>query len=90
MDYRYTVPAQLKEKVATFEEFASGGTQATARLKDGRIFNGLLISNCTAIVALRGYPDLPFSPSDIEDLYQTDEDKNPKERGNWQFWDKWK
>ncbi len=73
-----------------FEEFANGGAQATAKLKDGRIFSGLLISNSKVIAALRGYPDLPFSPNDIEDLHQTDEDKNPKESGNWQFWDKWK
>ena len=90
MEHRYTVPVQLRAKVASLEEFANGGAQATARLKDGRIFSGLLISNSKAIVALRGYADLPFSPNDIEDLYQTDEDKKPKEKGNWQFWDKWK
>lgn len=90
MDYRHTLPAHLKEKAAAFAEFANGGAQATARLKDGRIFESLLISNSTGIVAVHGYSELPFSPNDIEDIYQTDDDKNPKERGNWQYWDKWK
>jgi hypothetical protein len=41
------------------------------------------------IIAIRNYDDLPFSINDIEDIFQTDEDLNPKKRGGWKFWDDW-
>ena len=89
MEYKYKLPSSLIQKSVLFKEFANGGAQVTIKLNDGRIFNKALISNSTAIIALRGYNDLPFNVSDISDIYQTDEDKNPKERGSWEYWDKW-
>jgi hypothetical protein len=69
-------------------EFAMGGTQVTVRLKDGRLIPGVLISNCTHPMAVRGFKDLPFKLEDIADIFQTEEDKNPKQRGGWYFWDR--
>jgi hypothetical protein len=70
------------------KEFANGGAQVNVKLKDGKIYRKLLLSNATWIIAMRGYKDLHFEPSEIEDFFQTEEDKNPKERGGWDFWDK--
>lgn len=89
MNYRCPLPAALKSLALDFEEFANGAAQATAELKDGRKFERLLISNATAIIAARGFEDPPFDAADIARLYQSDADKNPKERGGWNFWDKW-
>jgi hypothetical protein len=89
MDYKYTLPTALVNKASKFEEFANGGAQATIVLNDGRIFSKALISNSTAIIAMRGYNALPFEVIEISDIYQTDEDKHPNERGNWEFWDEW-
>lgn len=80
----------LQQKASKFDEFANGGAQATIELQDGRVFPEALISNACAIIALRGYTDLPFSTSDISDIYQSEEDKKPKERSGWEFWDEWK
>lgn len=72
------------------EEFANGATQVTVRLKSGSTFGGVLISNSSHIVAIRGYEDLPFSVDDIAEIFQSDLDKNPVERGGWQYWDEWR
>ncbi len=89
MEYKYKLPSNLVEKASLFEEFANGGAQATIKLIDGRVFNKALISNSSAIVALRGHKELPFKMSEISDIYQTEDDKNPKEKGNWEYWDEW-
>jgi len=89
MEYKYKLPANLIEKASMFKEFANGGAQATIKLIDGRIFNKALISNSSAIIALRGFSELPFNLSDVSDVYQTEEDKSPKERHGWEYWDEW-
>lgn len=89
VNYKYTLPPQLIEKASHFAEFAYGGAQATVRLKDSRIFQQVLISNCTWIIAMRGFKDLPFKVEDIEDIYQTGADRNPGQLGGWEFWDDW-
>jgi len=90
MNYRCALPGPLKEVASTFHEFANGGAQATVELKDGRKFEKVLISNSTAIIAVRGFEEPPFNVEDIARLYQTDADKNPTERGGWRYWDKWR
>jgi hypothetical protein len=90
MNYRCALPEPLKSEALTFEEFANGAAQATVELKDGRKFERVLISNGTAIVAVRGYEQPPFNVEEIARLYQTNADKNPTERGGWRFWDKWR
>jgi hypothetical protein len=88
MKYKHRLPDHLIQKVAYFEEFANGATQVSLKLKDGTLFKQVLISNSEWIIAIRGYSELPFDPSQIDDAFQTDEDKNPKKHGGWDFWDK--
>lgn len=47
------------------------------------------MSNSMWLIAARGYKDFPFAIDDIVEIYQTDEDKNPSQRGNWDSWDEW-
>ena len=89
MKFRYRLPDVWISKVSDMEEFANGGTQVTIRLKDGREVPEVLISNSTYIVAVRGYKDLPFPIEDIDDIFQSGDDKNPIRRGGWDFWDDW-
>ena len=89
MRYKYELPGKLVNIARSFSEFANGGAQATIKLKSGQIFSGALISNSSAIIALRGYKDLPFQIAEIECIFQTEQDKNPTRRGCWDFWDKW-
>lgn len=89
MQYICSLPDALKRKASSFEKFANGGSQATAVLKDGRIIGGLLVSNSSAVVAALGHTQPPFAMTEITDLYQTDEDKHPQERGGWHCWDDW-
>lgn len=89
MNYRCPLTESLRNEAAAFVEFANGGAQATVRLDDGRVFPEVLISNGSAVVAVRGCKVPPFEPSQIASLYQTDEDKDPKERAGWEYWDAW-
>lgn len=89
MNYKHTLQKYFIDKVRSFNEFAPGGMQVTVVTKDGKTHRQVLLSNCMYIVAMRGFTDLPFSVAEIADIYQTEEDKNPKQRGGWQFWDKW-
>ena len=89
MNFKHTLPDHLVDKVSNLEQFTNGGTQVTVRLKNGDVFQEVLISNSTWITAMRGYTDLPFGLDDIADIYQMEDDKNPKERGGWHYWDKW-
>jgi hypothetical protein len=63
--------------------------QVTVKLKDGAIHPKVLISNSMWIVAMRGHKHLPFAVSEIEDIFQTEEDRSPHERGRWEYWDDW-
>jgi hypothetical protein len=90
MKHRCPLPEALRHVAIALDEFANGGAQASVRLKDGRIFKKALISNGSAIIAIRGYDAPPFKPEEIEQIFQTEDDKNPKERDGWKFWDEWR
>ena len=89
MQFRYELPAHLTGQALALEEFANGGAQCHVRLKDGTVYSGLLVSNATAIIAMRGHRDLPFSVDSIASLFQTDQDRSPVVRGNWEYFDAW-
>lgn len=89
MEYKYTLQRSLVDKIAKMSEFANGGAQVRIRTKDGVIHEGILVSNCMYVIAMRGHSELPFDLEDIEEVFQTEEDKNPVIRGGWEFWDDW-
>lgn len=86
-EYKYILPNKFINKVKFFSEFKTGGMQVTVITKDGKKYEKILISNCKYIIAMRGYKDLPFSINDVVDIIQTEDDKNPKQRGEWYFWE---
>jgi len=90
MEYKYKLPPSLIEQALTLVEFGNGGTQVTIKLNNGSVFKEALLSNSTAIIAMRGYNNLPFNINEIVEIFQTEEDQNPREKGNWEFWDEWK
>jgi len=89
MQFRYKLPNHLSDQALALEEFANGGAQCHVRLKDGTVHSGLLVSNATAIIAMRGHHDLPFSLDSVSSLFQTAEDRSPTVRGNWEYFDAW-
>ena len=90
MKYKHDLPKQWVDKVSGFEEFANGAAQVTIRTKDGKVHERVLISNSSALVAMRGKKELPFAIQDIAEIYQSVEDCNPQVRDDWTFWDDWK
>lgn len=89
MKFRYQLPETWISVALKMQEFANGGAQVSVRLRDKRTFGGILVSNGTYVVAMRGYKGLPFALEEIEEIYQTDDDKNPRNCSGWDFWDDW-
>jgi hypothetical protein len=87
--YRYELPHHLRERASSFVEFASGAAQCHARLKSGSIVSGLLICGGVAIGAMKNEVELPFSVSEVDEIFQTADDESPSQRGGWQFFDEW-
>jgi hypothetical protein len=89
MQHRYALPERIAIQATSFEEFANGAAQCHAVLFDGATHSGVLISNATAIIAMRGHKGIPFPIASIVSLYQDDEDRRPSIRGDWEFFDRW-
>jgi hypothetical protein len=89
MKHLYLLSERLTAQASLLEEFANGATQCHAQLHSGAVFAGLLISNSTAIIAMREQFALPFAVTAIDRLFQTEEDRSPTLRANWQFFDEW-
>ena len=83
---KYKLPEHLIRKAARFSEFAMGGAQITVKLRNGNEVHEALLSNCTYIVAVRGYDALPFKITDVADVYQTSEDEGNRDRAKWITW----
>lgn len=90
MNFKYRLPEVWIDKIASMEEFANGATQVTILLNDGQEFHRALISDSANIIAIRGFDELPFQISDIKEILQSAEDKSPRERGGWRYWDDWR
>ena len=59
------LPRKIRKKVAEFEEAGMGYWLVTARLRDGRVFGNVYITDLFSL----GFPDLcPFAPTDITDV----------------------
>jgi hypothetical protein len=89
MEHRYKLPEHLRAQASSLEEFANGGAQCHAELRDGSIHSGLLISDTGAVIAMRGHDSLPFSVESIARLFQVGEDRSPSQRGGWRYFDDW-
>ena len=89
MNYEYPIPTRLLPEANILEEFANGGAQCHAQLDNGSIHEGLLISDARAIIAMRGHDRLPFEVDSILRLFQTEEDKSPRQRDGWAYFDSW-
>jgi len=89
VDFKHKLPEHLTEQALSLEEFANGGAQCHAELRDGSIHAGLLISNATAVIAMRGHASLPFPVEAIARLFQEGDDKYPRQQGGWNFFDDW-
>ena len=89
MNYRYPLPEKLQQAALALEEFANGAAQCHVRLKDSTTWPEVLVAGGVAIAAMRGHAALPFSMEEVDELFQTDEDGSPRQRGDWVFFDTW-
>ena len=89
MNFKYRLADVWINKISSMEEFANGATQVTVRLQDGSEFPGVLVSDATYVIAIRGFGDLPFELTEVDNIFQAESDRSPSERGGWKYWDDW-
>ena len=89
MNYRYPLPENLRQAALTLEEFANGAAQCHVKLKDSTIWPEVLVAGGVAIAAMRNHTALPFSLEEVDRLFQSDEDRSPRQRADWAFFDTW-
>jgi hypothetical protein len=89
MQFKYPLPRSIADQASGPKELANGAAQCHAQLVDGSVHAGVLISNASAIVAMRGHAELPFATDAIARLFQTSEDGSPANRGGWAYFDGW-
>jgi hypothetical protein len=89
MKFRYELSPEFVARAEALTEFANGAMKVSVLLKDGRQIPDVLLSDARYIVAVRGYLDLPFRLEEIAEIYQSDDDRNPKQRSGWKYWDDW-
>ena len=84
----YTLPKQFVNSVVNMGEFRPGGTIVSVKLKDGTTVSGLLISTYQWFIGHGELKDIPFDVSDIEEVFQTSEEKESgTPEGGWTFWE---
>ena len=85
---KYRIPQHLTPAALGLSEYKDPVTQAHVRLKDGREFVvGIWYPD--RIWAIHGYTHLPFSGSDIEAVYQTEDDKHGSLDAKFMMLDEW-
>lgn len=88
--FGYELPESMKSICAKLREFRTGGMQVTVELESGTIYTEVLISNCSNVIAVRGYHNIPFDVQAIKRIYQRPEDVTPEKTGDWCFFRKTK
>lgn len=89
----YVLPDVWVKEVAKMHEFAMGGTQVSIRTHSGVLHKAVIISNCQKIIAMKDNEVLPFSIDEIDEIFQTEADKDlnikskfKEEPDRWFFW----
>jgi hypothetical protein len=74
------------ERADPFKEFKQQASFVTVELKDGQIYEGILLILPNQIGAMDGHDVLPFDPLEVTRVYQTNQDLRRRSSSNWTFW----
>ncbi|MDP8219099.1 MAG: hypothetical protein P9M03_10275 [Candidatus Theseobacter exili] len=85
--YKYKLPDQFLRITKDFDEFKDGAMIATVELINKQKYK-ILILMYTDIIGVKNHDHLPFDVNDIIQVYQTEEDKNPKDIKEWNMFQK--
>jgi hypothetical protein len=85
-DLRYEIPMSLVRRDGPFAEFKQDGSIISVELKNGQVFTGILLVYPNHIAAMDGQSVLPFKPSDVARVFQSDNDLQRRSSSTWTFW----
>ena len=85
LDY-YELPIDVVTRDGPFQEFKQDAAFVTVETGSGEIHRGVLVLHPNYVIAMRGVEKLPFDPSGVVRIYQTDEDLKLRSSSNWTFW----
>jgi hypothetical protein len=77
---RYILPRPLQERVKTFPKRSYALRQVVVRLKDGTEYRKVLVYWCKVVIAVLGYPKIPFDARRAIQIEPDVERPEPKKR----------
>lgn len=82
----YKVPELAMNNVGILEPYRPDVSFASVRLKDGSVFEHILVHRPNYIIAMVKEDKIPFDPDEIEVIYQSETDLNLRSRHPSTLW----
>ena len=79
------MPLEVVERDGPFTVFKKDASFVTVTLSDGKKINGVLLLYPNYVIAVEGETKLSFSPSNVTEVAQTEEDLVKKSTSDWSF-----
>lgn len=79
------IPMSIIDKCGPFHEFAQDASMVTVELNNGAIISGVLIVFPNYVGSIEGEDALIFSPKDVLNIFQTQDDFKKRSRSNWSW-----
>ena len=83
----YQIPNEITERDGLFDEFKQDAAIVTIELLEGKKYGGVLVLYPNYIIGMEGDTKIPFAPSQIKRVYQTEKDRKMRTDDTWIIWD---
>jgi len=82
----FEIPQDVFDRDGPFDEFKQDAAIVTVELTEGNKFGGVLVLYPNYIIGMKGMKEIPFDPTAINRVYQTDEDQGIRADPSWTIW----
>ena len=80
------IPKDIAQKNGPFEEFKQDVSIVTVKLKDGSVFERVMLLYPNYVIAVAGKDKLPFKPSEVTYVSQAKNKDRKFKDSTWCFW----
>jgi len=82
----FQIPEDVFDRDAPFDEFKQDVSIVTVVVEEETEFSGVLVLHPNYIIGMKGMKSIPFEPSQIVRVYQTEEDQKMRTDQSWTIW----
>jgi hypothetical protein len=80
------IPIALAQRNGPFEEFSQDVAVVSVSLDSGKCFDNVILLYPNYVIAVSGYTELPFNPSNVNAVWQKDKKNRAYRNLNCYFW----